>query len=150
MTAALQIAVICVSFGPTDGSFGISFYHLRLRTRQFSHILGSLLENGADGCVFIGMVGFPMKLDGFVPLLLACASWETFKAPWTFPFSAFFGDLMASNNGLQFESAKFVCICFDMVGVSTLEMIIPLIVHGSAIGGNNFEVTKTTRPTKLF
>ena len=95
------------------------------------------------------MVGFPMKLDGFVSLLLACASWETFKAPRAFPFSAFFRNLMASDNGLQFEFAKFVCVCFDMVGVSTLEMIIPLVVHGSSISGNNFEVTKTARPTKL-
>ena len=87
--------------------------------RQFSHILGSLLENGTDGCVFIGMVDFPMKLDGFVPLLLACTSWETFKVPWTFPFSGFFGDLMASDTWLQFESAEFICVCFDVVGFDT-------------------------------
>jgi hypothetical protein len=57
---------------------------------------------------------------------------------------------MASDNGLQFESAEFICVCFDVVGMSTLEMIISLGVHGSAINNNNFEVTKTTRPIKLF
>ena len=43
----------------------------------------------------------------------------TFKVPWAFPSSDFFGDLMASDNGLQFESAEFICVCFDVVGFDT-------------------------------